>query len=82
MENSAHENAPKQAADFAQIQTHEKKTLCRLDACIFANGFPQVSFYLRFFGVVVSFAYLSATMQKRLRIRSAAPATIPAPIES
>jgi hypothetical protein len=37
---------------------------------------------LRFFGVVVSFAYLSATMQKRLRIRSAAPATIPAPIES
>jgi hypothetical protein len=48
MENSAHENAPKQAADFAQIQTHEKKALCRLVVCIFANGFQQVSFPLRF----------------------------------
>jgi hypothetical protein len=48
MENSAHENTPKQAADFAQIQTHEKKALCSLDACIFAKGFQQVSFCLRF----------------------------------
>jgi hypothetical protein len=56
MENSAHENAPKQAADFAQIQTYEKKALCRVDACIFANGFQQVSFYLRFFARLVSFA--------------------------
>ena len=53
MENSAHENTPKQAADFAQIQTYEKKAFRRLDVCIFANGFQQVSFCLRFFGVVV-----------------------------
>jgi hypothetical protein len=32
--------------------------------------------------LLVSFARLSATMQKRIRIRSVAPATIPAPIES
>jgi hypothetical protein len=69
MENSAHENAPKQAADFAQIQTHEKKALCRLDACIFANGFKQVSFYLRFFARLV----LSARRWTQLH---------PAPIES